>query len=642
MTTELKFPIDMSEYKHVTLNLSRKELTREELEQIQLNVQLARDAIVFYTALAGAKGLGGHTGGAYDITPEVIIADSLVKDKKNNIFPILFDEAGHRVAIQYLMSALNDNMPLEKLLEYREPNGGLPGHPERGYTPGILFSGGRLGHTWGFANGIARANPGKTIIMIGSDGSQEEGNDAEAARKCVAQNLNVKLFLDDNDVTIAGHPKDYMPGYDLEKTLSGHGVSTRVCKTPEDVAKLYSAMQSVLIKEGPQALINRRKMAPGIPGIEGTPKGHDVVSLDAAVEYLTARGQTAAVDMLQSAKKRKSTTVYLGSTTETGKNRDDFGKIVNGMIDNIPAKQRASRIVVVDSDLEGSCGLHHIKKAHPEVYVSGGIMERDNYLFAAGFGSEEGKQGVFGTFAAFLEMVVSEITMARLNDANVLAHFSHSGVDDMADNTCHFGISNFMADNGISDGDTTRLYFPADPHQMKAVVETIFNDPGLRFIFSTRSAVPYILDQKGKQFFNPANGYEFVPGKDEVIRPGKDGYVVAYGEMLYRALTAVENLRTSGIDVGLINKPTLNVVDEETMKLVGKSPFVLVVESQNYKNGLGSRFGTQLLERGFHPKYQRLGVTKHGISGLGEQIDHQGLDPNNIAKVARQLYANKS
>lgn len=34
------------------------------------------------------------------------------------------------------------------------------------------------------------------------------------------------------------------------------------------------------------------------------------------------------------------------------------------------------------------------------------------------------------------EMLLSEITMARLNFCNVLVHFSHSGVDDMADNTC--------------------------------------------------------------------------------------------------------------------------------------------------------------------------------------------------------------
>ncbi len=73
---------------------------------------------------------------------------------------------------------------------------------------------------------------------------------------------------------------------------------------------------------------------------------------------------------------------------------------------------------------------------------------------------EAGKQGVFSTFAAFLEMCLSEITMARLNKSNVLSHFSHSGVDDMADNTCHFGLNNPMADNGLTDGYETPLYIP--------------------------------------------------------------------------------------------------------------------------------------------------------------------------------------
>ena len=44
-------------------------------------------------------------------------------------------------------------------------------------------------------------------------------------------------------------------------------------------------------------------------------------------------------------------------------------------------------------------------------------------------------------------MVISEVTMARLNYCNVLCHFSHSGCDDMADNSCHFGLNNFFADN---------------------------------------------------------------------------------------------------------------------------------------------------------------------------------------------------
>ena len=125
---------------------------------------------------------------------------------------------------------------------------------------------------------------------------------------------------------------------------------------------------------------------------------------------------------------------------------------------------------VFDNDLEGPCGLHHIRRA-PGHLVRGGIMERGNFSAAAGFGSSDGKQGLFATFSAFLEMCISEITMARLNYSNVLAHFSHSGVDDMADNTCHFGINSIFADGGVQPGhgeDATRLYFPVDQHQFAA------------------------------------------------------------------------------------------------------------------------------------------------------------------------------
>jgi transketolase C-terminal domain/subunit len=262
-------------------------------------------------------------------------------------------------------------------------------------------------------------------------------------------------------------------------------------------------------------------------------------------------------------------------------------------------------------------------------------MERGNYSAAAGFGMDADKQGVFATFSAFLEMCISEITMARLNQSNVLAHFSHAGVDDMADNTCHFGLNNFFADGGLAEGDHTRLYFPADQHQMRAVVERVFGDPGLRFVFSTRSPVPDILAQDGTPRF--ADGYVFEPGKDDVIREGTAGYVVSYGEMLFRCLDAVEKLREGGLDVGLIQKTTLNVIDEAALARVGKSPFALVVESQNHKTGLGARYGTWLLSRGLHPRYDHLGSTRLGGGGLWEQMTHQGLSVDDILASAQRL-----
>jgi transketolase len=620
----MNFPIDLKAYTSISFDLQQKELSDEQCRLLTANIQLVRDSLVFFTALANVKGLGGHTGGAFDIVPEVLIVDGFMKGSPT-LHPVYFDEAGHRVAIQYVMAVLNGYKKPEALLHYRQYGHGFYGHPERDESNGVFFSSGRLGHLWSYVNGVAEADRSKTVVMFGSDGSQMEGDNAEAARYAVARKLNVKVLVDDNDVTIAGHPSEYMKGYDVARTLAGQGLSVNV-GDGEDIRRLFSRIQQALAVEGPVALVNKRPMAVGVPGIEGSPKGHDVIAVNLAVEYLTARGLTKAVEMLQTYPVQKTTETYLGSTPETGKVRDDFGKAICEILDAMD--NPAAKVLVVDSDLEGSCGLHHIRKKHPEVYVHGGIMERNNYSVAAGFGSEPGRQGVFGTFSAFLEMVVSEITMARLNHANVLAHFSHSGIDDMADNTCHFGINNFFADNAVAEGDRTRLYFPADTLQLRAMLKKVFTDEGLRFIFSTRSATPYLLNEAGEKFYG--DGYVFAPGKDELIRDGKDGYIISYGEMTYRCLDAVLQLRSRGLELGLINKPTLNVIDEEMLAKVGASPFVMVVESQNSKTGLGIRFGTWLLERGLHPKYAHLGTSRIGQGGIAEQLPHQGLAVQDI------------
>ena len=295
-------------------------------------------------------------------------------------------------------------------------------------------------------------------------------------------------------------------------------------------------------------------------------------------------------------------------------------------------------IRVFDNDLSGSQGLHHIAKKHPEVFVQGGIMERGNFSAAAGFGSSKGKQGIFSTFSAFLEMCISEITMSRLNFSNVLAHFSHSGCDDMADNTCHFGINSMYADGGVTPGhgdDTTRLYFPADQYQFAACLKKIYFDPGLRFIFSNRSAVPDILDEAGKPMYQ---GKAFEPGKDSVVRDANGGgYVVAFGECVYRALDAIITLGEQGVKAGLVNKPTLNLYDEDVMMKLAAAPWVLVVEGFNVKTGLGSRLGTQLLKRGFKGKYNNIGTHKEGSGGLWQQMGYQGLDPKGIAEAIKKL-----
>jgi len=493
------------------------------------------------------------------------------------------------VATQYLVSVLNGAMPVEHLLHYREFGSGLPGDPEKGLTPGVEFSSGRLGHLWAFVNGVAMANPGKAVVLLGSDGSQMEGDNAEAARLTVGKQLNVKVLVDDNNVTIAGHPQEYMTGYDLSRTLSGYGLTTETTMG-EDLDALYINLCRAFSDSRPHGLVIKRPMAPGIKGAEGSAHAHEVLKAETAIEYLESRGYDKAVELLKTAKPDKSPLTYKGSSG-VGKNRDDFGKHINAILDGMTEEQRLDSVRVFDNDLEGSCGLQHIRKAHPEIFVRGGIMERGNFSAAAGFGSTPGKQGIYATFSAFLEMCVSEITMTRLNFSNVLAHFSHSGVDHMADNTCHFGINSMFADGGVKPGhgeDTTKLYFPVDQHPFAACIKRIYSDPDLRFVFLTRALVPDILDELGAPLYKDKH---FEPGKDYILRetPAGGGYVVAMGE------------------------------------------------GWNVKTGLGSRFGSHLLQAGFKGKFNHIGTHLEGSGGLWQQMGYQGLEPKGIEVAIKKL-----
>ena len=194
-----------------------------------------------------------------------------------------------------------------------------------------------------------------------------------------------------------------------------------------------------------------------------------------------------------------------------------------------------------------------------------------------------------------------------------------------------------FAANGLPDEgkDTTRLYFPADQHQFRACLNKIYNDEGLRFIFSTRSGVPDLLKEDGSKVFG--DDYKFIVGKDDIIREGKAGYIVSFGETIYRALDAVIGLKEAGHDVGLICKSTLNVYDEEVMAKLAASPAVLVAESFNVNTGLGSRFGTELLKRGFKGSYNNIGTNKEGSGGLWQQMGYQGVDPEGISAAMQAL-----
>ena len=331
-----KFPIDLSKFQPLKIDpFTTTKLNDEQKQTLLANIELCRDAIVVFTACGKKSGYGGHTGGAFDTVPEVLLMDSFFRACPDKFVPIFFDEAGHRVATQYLLSALYGHLSPNQLRNYRVGHSCLPGHPELGLTPGVKFSSGRLGHMWPYVNGVAMANPDKIVFCLGSDGSQMEGNDAEAARLAVAQNLNVKVLIDDNNVTIAGHPSDYMPGWNVENTLKGHGVPT-VTVEGEKIDALYEAVRNAVVGKGCQAVVSKRVMCPGIEGVENTTHGHDALEMKFAIPYLNKRNLNDAAKYVESVPKTKDPHgEYKGTDGAKLSNRNIFGQTLVEIFDKM-------------------------------------------------------------------------------------------------------------------------------------------------------------------------------------------------------------------------------------------------------------------------------------------------------------------
>ena len=113
----MDFPMDLSSFVNLKLGTDKK-LDDGSLEVLTSNIETTRNAIIATTAFARAKGIGGHTGGPYDIVPEALIVDSL-REGGGAIHDEFFDEAGHRSAFQYVRGVLRGKMDSEKLLHYR-------------------------------------------------------------------------------------------------------------------------------------------------------------------------------------------------------------------------------------------------------------------------------------------------------------------------------------------------------------------------------------------------------------------------------------------------------------------------------------------------------------------------------------------
>ena len=132
---------------------------------------------------------------------------------------------------------------------------------------------------------------------------------------------------------------------------------------------------------------------------------------------------------------------------------------------------------------------------------------------------------------------------------------------------------------------------------------------------------------------------EFVIGKANQIRDGKDVAIIANGDTVRLAIQAAEELEAQGITARVLDMHTIKPLDVEAVQAcIDDIGAIVTVEDHNIMNGLGSAVCEVAAEAG-KGKVKRIGIQdQFGQSAPYERLlEMNGVTVENIVAQAKTL-----
>ena len=284
-------------------------------------------------------------------------------------------------------------------------------------------------------------------------------------------------------------------------------------------------------------------------------------------------------------------------------------------------------IVAMTADLTESTQVELFKKAFPDRFIEVGVAEQNMVTIASGLAAV-GKKPFTTSYASFSpgrnwEQIRTTIC---LNDRNVKIVGCHAGVSVGPDGATHQMLEDIALMRALPN---MTVIVPCDSIEARKATMAL-----------AKTASPgYLRLAKEKTAVVTTDSTPFVIGKALVLRDGKDLTLVACGTLVYEALKAAEELAKQGVDVEVINCPTIKPLDNELiLTSANKTKKVITVEEAQASGGLGGAVAELISEQSAATLW-RIGIKdRYGQSGDLKQLwaEYQ-LDSASIMSLASKL-----
>ena len=294
--------------------------------------------------------------------------------------------------------------------------------------------------------------------------------------------------------------------------------------------------------------------------------------------------------------------------------------------------RKDERIVAITAAMPDGTGVLDIARTFPDRCFDVGISEQCAISFAAGL-AQAGMRPIVAIYSSFAQrgydMIYQEMCLNNLPVTLVVDRAGIAGEDGPT----HHGNFDIAYSRTLPNIACMAPKDESDLREMLLLTLALKQPVILRL---PRETVPdYSAYKLGKA--------PFALGKGEILVPGKDGVMLAYGVMVAKALAAREMLLKEGLNVGVANARFAKPVDADLAeRLTLEYPWVLTLEDHAAMGG----FGSAVLEALSFRNAESNKVKIHAIpdrfcqhADRNELLKFLHLDAEGVADVCRMIAA---
>ena len=526
--------------------------------------------------------------------------------------------------------------------------GGLSGFPKRAESEYDCYETGHASTAISAALGLARArdylHQDHRVIAVVGDGAMTGGMCYEALNDAGNARTQLTVILNDNEMSIAPNV-GALSSYLTHLRISAGWQSTkkkvrRLSGLPVFGKMIYRVIHGV--KKILKSVILRNSDVGFFEALGfqyfGPINGHDLRSLEETLEQAKKHKGPCVIHVLtkkgygyEEAEKRPE--AFHGTPPfyiETGFRMKEpvCPSAGHRMADKLSEMaEKDYRVIAITAAMPLGTGLDHFGEKYPDRLIDVGIAEEHAATMAAGLAAG-GMRPYFAVYSSFFQrcydQMIHDVCMQHLPVVFLLDRSGIGGEDGQT----HHGVFDYSALIPIPG---ITVLSPADADELCEMLSwTICQDGPV--------AIRYCKDgdrlPSGK---TKNNG--FIPGRWDVVVPGKDVKLLAAGGMVRTALTVTEDLRKQGIDAEVVNCSSIKPLDEEYLNQTGSTP-VITLEEHMTTGGFGEYVTERCRQLGLKAPVDCIGISDmfipHGKHS--ELLEYAGLSANQLTgRIMKKL-----